>query len=561
MDNTSLLRAEGGFVPPERNSKLYMMLLILISSWANSCITMIWPLLVVGDYLRLPFQTIMFLIEGLLCFFLGMTSDLKSRKTSLKYSLKIMLGSVLAVLLIVLTNLFIETKFLKLDILRYSGRSGGLYVFNSETLNDNILIFDETTNIMNNIHREEADLAPRSSEMNFGNKVELDENNSNLQLKLNNVSMLVFTLILFAICCILQSSSNSMYYNLNILIVDSSIDDYNTRYSNSYIDFAGWSEICFYNIGSYLSLLISRLTFISILELLTQKNLKFSNKTIEIDYIHIYCLNLLVLLIMIPFGYYLVEHKLKLNFTNNSIYQINHQNIKRYSTNIQEFMRNKSNLFWFLVIPYWIIYFIQSGNNFHKWIVIDQTAFNIEWWELYSFIYEAIISLILSIFLAYMSNKFSPVILQVYCFAILSMVSFGLTLCTYMLHEIPVKTFTDFISAFTLCHGIFHISCVVPSINALYFSIKFTPSEIKSMVLAIIHTILLSAPILDQIINNYSFKLINISEKFLLITAINLIGIIYTGLFMAKQSIEESSFRTSLELLPVYNYHENKTIK
>ncbi|KAK9173486.1 Major facilitator superfamily [Cryptosporidium meleagridis] len=561
MDNTFLIRAEGGFAPPEKNSKLCMMLLILISSWANSCITMIWPLLVVGDYLRLPFQVIMFLIEGLLCFFLGMTSDLKSRKTSIKYSLKIMLGSVLAVLLILATNLFIETKFLKLDILRYSGRSGGLYVFNSETLNDNILIFDETTNIMNNIHRKEVDLAPGSPEMNFKNKFEFDKNNSNLQLKHDSVSVLVFTLILFAICCILQSSSNSMYYCLNILIVDSSIDDYSTRYSNLYTDFAGWGEICFYNIGRYLSLLISRLTFISILKLLVQKNLKFSNQSVEIDYIHIYCFNLLVLLIMIPIGYYLIEHKLKLNFTNNSIYQMNYQNIKQYSTNIQEFMGDKSKLFWFLVIPYWIIYFIQSGNNFHKWIIIDQTASNIEWWELYSFIYEAIISLIISIFLAYMSNKFSPVILQVYCFAILSMVSFGLTLCTYMLHEIPVKTFADFISAFILCHGIFHISCVVPSVNALYFSIKFTPSEIKSIVLAIIHTILLSAPILDQIINNYSSKLINVSEKFLLITAINLIGIIYTGLFMAKQSIEESQFRTSLELLPVYNYYENKAVK
>ncbi|KAH8585066.1 uncharacterized protein ELE39_001017 [Cryptosporidium sp. chipmunk genotype I] len=561
MDNTSLLRAEGGFIPSEKSSKLCLMLLILISSWANSCITMIWPLLVVSDCLRLPFQVIMFLIEALSCFFLGMTSDLKSRKTSIKYSLRIMLGSVLAVLLIVTTNLFIESRFLKLDILRYSRKSGGLYGFNSEALYDNILIFDETTNIMNNIHKEEAELIQRNPGISFKSKFELGDNNSNSPLKPDSVSVLVFTLILFTICCILQSSSISMHYNLNILIVDSSIDDFETRSSSSYSDFAGWSEVCFYNIGSYVSLLISRFTFISILELVIGKDVKINNPAIEVDYIHIYCFNLLVLLLMIPFGNYLVQNKLLLNSTNNSNHQINYQSIKQYLKSILEFIGNKNNLFWFLVIPYWIIYFIQSSNNFHKWIIVDQTAFNIEWWELYSFICESIISLILAILLASTSSKFSPVILQVYCFAILSMVSFGLTLCTYMIHEIPVKTFTDFISAFTLCHGIFHVSCVVPSINALYFSIKFTPSEIKSMALAIIHTILLSAPIADQIINNYSNKLISISGKFLLITAITLIGIIYTGLFMAKQSIEESNFRTSLELLPVYSYHENRTFK
>ncbi|OII70842.1 uncharacterized protein cubi_00987 [Cryptosporidium ubiquitum] len=561
MDNTSLLRAEGGFTQPRGNSKLCLMAMVLISSWANSCITMIWPLLIVGDYLRLPFQLTMFLVEGLFCFLLGMTSDLKSRKTSIKYSLKIMLGSILAVLLIVTINLFFEIKFLKLDILRYSKKNESLYGFNKDALYDNILIFDETANIMNNIHREEVEVVQENSEISFKNKNGLNDHNSNLPSKLDDVTVLIFTLILFITCCILQSSSISMYYNLNILIVDSSIENSDFSFSSSYNNFAGWNEICFYNIGSYISLLISRVMFISILGFITRKDTPNKSLTMEVDYIHIYCFNLLALLIMIPFGYYLVENKLVFNSTNNSGYQITHTNIKHYLASILDFIKDKNNMFWFLVIPYWIVYFIQSGNNFHKWIVIDQSTFNIELWELHLLIYESVISLIISILFAFISNKFSPVILQVYCFVILSMVSFGLTLCTYMMHEIPVKTFIDFISAFTLCHGIFHISSVVPSINAIYFAIKFTPSEIKSMVLAIIHFIVLTAPIADQIINNYSFKLISISEKFLFITIMTLIGIIYTGIFMVKHSIDEGNFQTSLELLPVYNNHEEKIFK
>lgn len=561
MDDTSLLRAEGGFIQPKGNSKLCLMLMILISSWANSCITMIWPLLVVGDYLRLPFQIIMFLIEALFSFFLGMTSDLKSRKTSIKYSLKIMLGSVLAVLFIVIINLFFEINFLKLDILRYTGRYGSLHRFNKDVLYDNILVFDETANIMNNIHRERIEIAQENPEIFFEDKDELNNHNSKLPSKFDEIIVLVFTLILFVTCCVLQSGSISMYYNLNILIVDSSTENLDSSSSSSYNNFTGWNEICFYNIGKYISLLISRVMFISILEFIAKKDVSNKDSTMEIDYIHIYCFNLLALLAMIPFGYYLVENKLTFDSTNNYNQQINNQNVKHYLVNIIDFVKHENSLFWFLVIPYWIIYFIQSGNNFHKWIVIDQSTLNIELWELHLLIYESIISLFISILLASTSNKFSPVILQVYCFVILSMVSFGLTLCTYMMHTIPVKTFIDFISAFTLCHGIFHISSVVPYINAIYFAIKFTPSEVKSMVLAIVHFIVLTAPIADQMINNYSLKLINISEKFLLITVMTLIGIIHTGFFMAKQSIERSNFRTSLELLPVYNNHEEKMFR
>ncbi|KAJ1609225.1 transmembrane domain-containing protein [Cryptosporidium canis] len=555
MDNTSLIRADGGFVLPERNSKIYLILMVLISSWTNSCIAMIWPLLVANSYLRFPFHATMFLIDVLLCFFLGMISDLKSRKVSVKHSLKIMLGSVLTILAIVAIVFFLKINVFESGIVRYSGKYGSLSDFNMEELYDNVLTFDKTR-VMDD-QREKVKTVKEYTGISVGNMELPDGNNSNISPKNNNI-VIVFTLLLFTMCCILQSSSLSLYYNLNILIVDDCMENTTLRSYSSYRNFAGWSEMCFYNIGCYLCILITRLVFISALKCIVGDDISTARDAIEMRYIHIYCMNLLVLVFMIPLGYYLAEYKLVFHYTEDFNKAMNNT---EYFQQIRDFVGGKNNIFWLFVIPYWIIYFIQSGNNFHNWILIDQTASNIQWWELYSLLCESVVSLIISIVLSFISNIFSPVILQLCCFAILSMVSFGLTLCTIKMHEIPVKTFMDFISAFTLCHGVFHVSCITPSLNALYFVIKFTPPYVKSTVLSIIHSIILTAPIADQIINDYSFKIISISGKFLIITAMTLIGIVFTGLFMAEQSTEEGHALSSFELLPVFCSYESGQFK
>lgn len=551
MDNTSLLRAEGSLISPGRNSRACLMLMVLISSWANSCNAMIWQLLVVSDDMRLPFHATMFFVEALLCLYLGMTSDLRSRKTSLKRSLKIMLGSVLAVLIIVVASFFFEVSFLKLDTLRHSRKYGSLDNSNMEALYDNILVIDETTKIMSSIHKEEAEEA-------------LESRSPNLQSDTRSDMMTAFTLLLFTTCCVLQSGSISLYYNLNILVVDNATQDSDLAYSSGSSNAsAGWSEICFYSIWSYAGTLVARMGFLSALEFVVKSNTSVSKEAVEAGYIRIYCVFLLILLAMVLLGHHLAEHRLPFNSTS----ELDNKRIGQRSTwgdcltRVRDFVGDKSHVFWFLAVPCWIIYFIQSGNNFHKWIVIDPKTSNVECWELYSLLYESAASLIISILLASMSDHFSPVILQACCFAFLSMVSFGLTLSTYMMLEIPVKTFTDFISAFILCHGIFHLSCLVPSVNTLYFAVEFSPPEAKSTTMAIIHSITLTAPFLDLAINSHSYKLISISGKFLIITTFTLAGILCTGLFIAKQSSEKDSLFTSFELWPVYYSQIHKTFK
>lgn len=564
MDNSSLLRAEESFISPGRTSRACLMLMVLISSWTNSCVAMIWPLLVVSSDLRVPFHAAMLFVETFLCLFLGMTSDLRSRKTSVKRSLKIMLGSVLAVLLIVTASLFLEVSFLKLDMLRYSRKYESLDDFNMEALYDNILVLGECTHLMSDLHKDQLEEV-------------LDSHSPNMHSETRSSTVTAFTLLLFTTCCVLQSSSISLYYNLNILAVDSAVrgsgldsdsdsvsaSALTSSYSSSSSTSAGWREICLNSIGSHLSTLVARVAFVFALEFTVGSYTSNSREAVEAGYIRIYCVLLLTLLAMIPLGYHLVEHKLPYNSTfdldNKKIGQ--RSTWREYLARVRESVGDKSCIFWFLVIPPWIIYFIQSGNNFHKWIVIDPKASNIEWWELYSLLYESAASLIISILLASISHRFSPEILQTYCFAFLSMVSFGLTLCTYTLYEIPVKTFTDFISAFILCHGIFHLSCLVPSVNALYFAVKFSPPKAKSTTLAIIHSMTLTAPILDQAINNYSSKLVSISGKFLTITTMTLVGIFCTGFFVAKQPSEKSSLLPSFELLPAYNSHIHRAFK
>ncbi|KAF7459196.1 Major facilitator superfamily [Cryptosporidium felis] len=561
MDGTSLLESKGGSDLPEKNSRFHVMVMIVISSWASSCITMIWPLLVVSDHLRPKFHLIMLAVEVLFSFGLGLVSDLKCRKTSIKYSLKIMLSSVLVILLVVSMDSLLEFHFLKFNILRYSGREAKGYSINKESIYDNILLQDESTDVMNSIHKGETEAIPRGN-LDLG-EFDLEQEDKRGQIlrswknpeKGPNTGIkyaeLGVTLFLFLTCCALQSSSTSLYYNLNIVVVNNA--ELCSKRGEPNFDFCGWNEICFFNIGKCLSLFLTRVSFISILEFLFKDQSTTNDKWKETNYIYIYSLNLVVLLILIPYGYRIAEDKLFNCPSQSQNLSVNMQDVEDGFSRVINFITDEKHVFWFLLIPYWIIYYVQTSNNFHKWILINDTIHDVEWWELYSLSLESALSLAVSILLSLTSKMVSPVVFQVYCFAVLSMASFGLTLCTYMIHEIPVKSFSDFVSAFTLCHGVFHIFCVIPFANALYTTIKFSPSGVQSTVLAAIHSLLLTAPLVDQSINAQLFKLVSISAKFLIITAIVLFGIVVTGLFMAKQSPGQLHHQNSLELLPVYS--------
>ncbi|KAH8741873.1 hypothetical protein FG386_003000 [Cryptosporidium ryanae] len=537
---------------------LEIMIIMGISSFINYCITMLWPLIAVGVTSRIPFQIFLSLVEVLVTLILGLISDAKSRMASIKYSFKIILFLSVLSLLLVSGNLLTGYDLLKFDL---------IYIRDSESFvgYDNILLYDDSLNIIGKVnigeHLVSEELLDVVIESHDGKNIKNHYYSSNHLKSMKRdeeFKVNLFTLILFAIFGILRSSSISIYYTMNVLVYEVEMKDAEYYGDNRNLC---WMKMCFCNIWRFLSILIVRATFISlILIFLGNKDLDKKNNTINNYYSYMFSINIIILILLAFYGIYIINNKL--NYFKEVVYtdEIDSSGVSICFNRLISFLFSKKNrLFIFILVPWWILNFIQTGNNFCQWVLPGDNPNNIEWWELYLLLFESMIALLISIWLSIFPLLLSPAIIQVCCFVLISVVSSGLTICTYTFREIPIKSFTDFTSAFLLCHGIFHLCCVVPSMTILFLTIDSASSKIRSSVLSLVQIVISTAPFFDMYINNH-METINASLKLLIITSITILGLFFSGLFMNRYLGENSSpieyddnnSIHSLELLPIY---------
>ncbi|KAK6589120.1 hypothetical protein RS030_223479 [Cryptosporidium xiaoi] len=558
-----LINKVGNEEPKNDKIDLQIMFIIGISSLINYCITMLWSLIAIDVQLRIPFQILLSLVEVLVSLILGLISDTKGRKVSIKYSFIVILTSGLLSLLLVLGNLLVGSDMLKFDLLYLKGNNVGIKDLKAVVNYDNILIYDDNLSVLGKVNTEEY-FNEEEEEENMSVRF-LDRKNIKekyfLSKYLNNnegFNAAVFTLILFILLGMLRSSSINVYYTTNIFIYElemKNTEDYVDKYNLC------WMKICSYNNCRFLSIFIVRAIFLSLMILfLGNEDLSNKNDAINKSYSYIFSINIIILIALAFYGNYIINNKLNYFKEVRYISDVDNSEINICVSRLVSFIFDKKDrLFVFILIPWWVLHFIQTGNNFNQWISLGENLNNIEWWGLYLLLFESIIMLVISLGLSTFSLLLSPAIIQVCCFVLISTVSSGLTICTYMIREIPIKSFSDFASAFLLCHGIFHLCCVIPSITILFLTIDSVLLKMRSSVLSLIQISILTAPFFDIYLNNHTGT-VNISQKFLIITSIVVFGLFFTGLFMNRHlsrsrfniEYEENSSTNSLELLPIY---------
>ncbi|KAL7066539.1 hypothetical protein ACR3K2_30090 [Cryptosporidium serpentis] len=539
-----------------RRIPLYLcFLLVFVVSWPFSSFTLISPFLLSNKTEIFPFYIIICIVEAIAYILSGYFSDTKGRSRILLLAFRIFMYGIAIVTITTLIHGLTSLHYIRFEVEEYKShyslvnstvpriyrRSYNGILDNMSGNKYNFLTFDETLLYKGNNIKYSDNLFGKFINGTYIIKENHDYKDSDEYSSLDHDSIkdnlvpcpnIILSMVLFFGLCLVYGGASSAYMLIFIYIMEVSCK------STSRMQ---WYEFCFASNAYWLSLLISRIISMLII------NIFFKEQS---DYFLNFCITLCSISILFPLVIYALYMYLEdpclyrwsriVFFTNMGYLDLLIKHIK---------FRNNYNVF-AIIIPWWIIIFIQRGNNFYEWIHLSENlTVDLIWWNSLCLTYESIFGFFISLMIPILVLQFPPKFMQLYSFTFLSIVSFGLSISISTVHQIPIKTFSDFLGAFLLCHGVYHCCTIIPSVTVVLLIFDITHIRVRGTILGFMFAVVNTAPVLDNLINKFASNIFSVSWKFLLDTVLLIIALVATMIFIYKIPNENNNIR---DIYPMY---------